>query len=147
MSRARDQRRAEERQERRERITAAMTGCLPKLDQAAAEQTLAEAGAEQGIALRALDEHPTAQPDALTSADPECPAVLMRLAHVLRAAGIHTEPGSPSSHQTDQPLCLASVVSTAGALVARLNPIIRGRAAYYRWVVASRIFDKLGSYL
>jgi RNA-directed DNA polymerase len=37
--------------------------------------------------------------------------------------------------------------SNAGAVLARLNPIIRGWAAYYRAAVSSRIFSRLDSYM
>jgi RNA-directed DNA polymerase len=35
----------------------------------------------------------------------------------------------------------------ATMVIARLNPIIRGWAAYYRGVVSSRLFGSLDSYL
>lgn len=37
--------------------------------------------------------------------------------------------------------------SNAGAVIARLNPIIRGWAAYYRGAVSSKIFDSLDTYM
>lgn len=37
--------------------------------------------------------------------------------------------------------------SNAAAVIARLNPIIRGWAAYYRGVVSSKIFNSLDNYL
>ena len=37
--------------------------------------------------------------------------------------------------------------SNAGAVLARLNPIIRGWAAYYRAVVSSQIFNSLDNYM
>lgn len=37
--------------------------------------------------------------------------------------------------------------SNAAAVIARLNPIIRGWAAYYRGVVSSKIFNSLDSYV
>lgn len=37
--------------------------------------------------------------------------------------------------------------SNAAAIIARLNPIIRGWTAYYRTVVSSRIFSSLDAYL
>jgi len=37
--------------------------------------------------------------------------------------------------------------SNAGAVLARLNPIIRGWAAYYRAVVSSKIFNSLDNYM
>ena len=37
--------------------------------------------------------------------------------------------------------------SNAAAVIARLNPIIRGWAAYYRGVVSSKIFNSLDSYM
>ena len=37
--------------------------------------------------------------------------------------------------------------SNAGAVIARLNPIIRGWAAYYRGVVSSKVFNSLDSYV
>ena len=37
--------------------------------------------------------------------------------------------------------------SNAAAVIARLNPIIRGWAAYYRGVVSSKVFNSLDSYV
>jgi RNA-directed DNA polymerase len=37
--------------------------------------------------------------------------------------------------------------SNAGAVLARLNPIIRGWAAYYRGAVSSRVFSRLDTYV
>ena len=37
--------------------------------------------------------------------------------------------------------------SNAGAVLARLNPIIRGWAAYYRAAVSSRMFSRLDTYV
>ena len=37
--------------------------------------------------------------------------------------------------------------SNAMAVIAKLNPIIRGWAAYYRGVVSSRLFDSLDAYI
>ena len=37
--------------------------------------------------------------------------------------------------------------SNAGAVIARLNPIIRGWAAYYRGVVSSKVFGALDDYM
>jgi hypothetical protein len=80
-------RRAEERQERRERIIAALAITLPELDAEEAAAALRALGADRGIPLRELDEHLAAHPGALASGDPRCPAVLVRLARALHAAG------------------------------------------------------------
>lgn len=37
--------------------------------------------------------------------------------------------------------------SNAGAVIARLNPVIRGWAAYYRGVVSSKVFNDLDNYM
>jgi RNA-directed DNA polymerase len=37
--------------------------------------------------------------------------------------------------------------SNAGAVLARLNPIIRGWAAFYRGAVSSRVFSRLDTYV
>jgi RNA-directed DNA polymerase len=37
--------------------------------------------------------------------------------------------------------------SNAGAVIARLNPVIRGWSAYYRGAVSSKIFDSLDTYM
>ena len=37
--------------------------------------------------------------------------------------------------------------SNAGAVIARINPIIRGWAAYYRGVVSSKVFNALDNHL
>lgn len=83
----RDQRRAEERHERCVRITNALTTALPGLDTEAASAALQQAQADHGIVLRELDEHLAVHPDALTSGDPRCPAVIVRLTRALLAAG------------------------------------------------------------
>ncbi|WP_326830041.1 hypothetical protein OIE13_12625 [Streptosporangium sp. NBC_01810] len=94
MSRTRDERRVAERHERRVRIINALTTRLPDLDAEAASDALLQARAERGVAQRELDEHLAAHPDALTSGDPRCPAVIVRLAQALLAAG-HTGVTSP----------------------------------------------------
>lgn len=87
MSQARDQRRAEERWQRRDRIIRALTAVLPDLAPAALAAALEAARADRGIGLRELDEHLASRPDALTVGDPRCPAVVVRLARALREAG------------------------------------------------------------
>ncbi|MGW5233446.1 hypothetical protein ACWEQU_14400 [Streptomyces nodosus] len=91
----RDERRADERHERRGRIVDALTGSLPGLDVEAAAATLKAAKADRGVARRELDEHLAAHPDALSSGDPRCPAVIVRLAQALVAAG-HTGVAPPT---------------------------------------------------
>lgn len=83
----RDKRRAEERAGRRARIAGVLTAALPGLDAEAVPLLLEQAGADRGIPMRELDEHLAARPDALASGDPRCPAVIVRLAQALAAAG------------------------------------------------------------
>jgi hypothetical protein len=103
VSRGRDQLRAEERQARRKRIIIAVTGSLPGLGEAAAAEALTSLRADRGIPLRELDEHLAAHPDALTSGDPHCPAVIVRLTHFLRDVGRSdaVPPGCPECGRTD----------------------------------------------
>ncbi len=68
-------------------VVTALTATLPELREADLPALLAAAGAAKGIPLRELAEHLTSHPDALTSGDPRCPAVVVRLTHVLHAAG------------------------------------------------------------
>jgi hypothetical protein len=99
----RDERRAAERAERRDRIVAVLTDVLPGLAGQAVPLLLEQAGAGRGIAMRELDEHLAASPDALTSGDPRCPAVIVRLARALAGAG-HAEvvaPGCSECHRAD----------------------------------------------
>lgn len=86
-SRTRDEHRAAERAERRIRVIGTLTSALPGLDAEAAAAALEKASADRGIPMRELDEHLAARPDALTSGDPHCPAVIVRLAQVLAAVG------------------------------------------------------------
>ena len=86
-SRSRDERRAAERAERGAGVAGALTAALPGLDAEAASAVLQQARADRGVALRELDEHLAARPDALTSGDPRCPAVIVRLAQALAAVG------------------------------------------------------------
>ncbi|WP_439678454.1 XRE family transcriptional regulator [Embleya sp. MST-111070] len=76
----RDTLRAEERRARRTRVSAAT---LPALTQEAVDAALESVRAHGGIGLRDLDEHLVAHPDALTSGDARCPAVIVRLARRL----------------------------------------------------------------
>ncbi|MFE5657747.1 hypothetical protein ACFQ9H_16380 [Streptomyces sp. NPDC056517] len=87
MSRTRDERRAAERQERRDRITATLTAALPNIGPAEAAVVLESVGADRGIALRDLDEHLAEHPYALASGSSRCPAVFVRLARALHEAG------------------------------------------------------------
>ena len=76
MSRKRDELRARERLGRRARITGGLTSTFPALSGGEAAAMLTSLRADRGIPLRDLDEHLTAHPDALTSGDPGCPAVI-----------------------------------------------------------------------
>jgi hypothetical protein len=87
VSRKRDELRAQERQARRARITDVLTTALPALTEAEAATVLTSLRADRGIPLRDLDEHLATHPDALTSGDPACPAVIVRLVQALRDAG------------------------------------------------------------
>jgi len=106
VSRKRDELRAEERAARRTRNQAALTATLPGVDDARAAAILESLGADRGITLRDLDEHLTAHPDALTSGDPRCPAVVVRLANALRDAGHGgiVAPGCSQCARSDVPL-------------------------------------------
>lgn len=95
MSKARDQRRAAERSERRDRIADALTEAMPGLDAEAARKLLERLGADRGIPLRELDEHLAGHPDALSSGDPRCPKAVVRLARALADAG-HSEATPPA---------------------------------------------------
>jgi hypothetical protein len=103
VSRVRDERRAGERQERRERIIAALATALPELGGQEAAAALHTLGADRGIPLRELDEHLAAHPDALASGDPRCPAVLVRLARALHAAAYRgvNPPGCAQCRRAD----------------------------------------------
>ncbi|MFF1873569.1 hypothetical protein [Kitasatospora herbaricolor] len=95
MNRTRDELRAKERHERQARIADALTTSLPDLDKDAVTAALLAAKAERGVAQRELDDHLAAHPDALTSGDPRCPAVIVRLAQALLTAG-HTSATPPN---------------------------------------------------
>jgi hypothetical protein len=83
----RDERRAAERAERRARLTGVLTAALPGLDAEAVPLLLEQARADCGIPMRELGEHLATRADALTSGDPRCPAVIVRLAQALADAG------------------------------------------------------------
>jgi hypothetical protein len=89
VSRARDWQRAEDRLTARTVVTAALRTALPTLSDDDVSAVLAIAKADKGIPLNELAAHLATHPDALTSGDPRCPRVVVRLAHALLAAG-HT---------------------------------------------------------
>lgn len=106
MSRKRDELRAQERQARRTRITGVLTSAFPAFPEGEVAAMLASLRADRGIPLRDLDEHLAAHPDALTSGDPGCPAVIVRLIQALRDAG-HGGAGLPGCSEcgrSDVPL-------------------------------------------
>ena len=87
MSRARDRGRAEQRCTARATVAAALRTTLPALSDDDISAVLAIAKADKGIPLNGLAAHLATHPDALTSGDPRCPRVVVRLAHALHAAG------------------------------------------------------------
>lgn len=89
MSKARDRRRAEQRQAALDRVITVLTASLPDLDRAEAVQAVSEAQAARGIPLRDLDQHLADHPQALISGEAHCPPVIVRLAKILHSAG-HT---------------------------------------------------------
>jgi hypothetical protein len=64
-----------------------VTAALPALSDDDVSAVLAIAKADKGLPLNELAAHLATHPDALTSGDPDCPRVVVRLAHVLHAAG------------------------------------------------------------
>ncbi len=87
MTRAQAGHRAADREERRTRIRGTVTTVVPDLGEAAWAAAIASVESPRGIALRDLDEHLAAHPDALTSGDPRCPLALVQFARALNAAG------------------------------------------------------------
>jgi hypothetical protein len=106
VSRKRDELRAQKRQARRTRITGVLTSTFPALPGGEAAAMLTSLRADRGIPLRDLDEHLAAHPDALTSGDPGCPAVIVRLIQALRDAGHGGAvlPGCSECGRSDVPL-------------------------------------------
>ena len=89
MSRATDLRRAEQRHAARMAVAVALRTTLPALSDDDVFALLENIKADKGIPLNELASHLAACPDALTSGDPRCPRVVVRLAHALHAMG-HT---------------------------------------------------------
>ena len=87
MTRTRDRQRAEQRDAHCKVVALALRATVPQLDDAQIAAALEQARAASGISLRQLADHFAAHPGALSSGDPNCPAVLVRLAHVLHGAG------------------------------------------------------------
>ncbi|MBV8347469.1 MAG: hypothetical protein JOZ49_08035 [Mycolicibacterium sp.] len=87
MTRTRDRQRAEQRNAHCKVVALALRATVPQLDDAQIAAALEQARAASGISLRQLADHFAAHPGALSSGDPNCPAVLVRLAHVLHGAG------------------------------------------------------------
>ncbi|MGO4649485.1 hypothetical protein AB4305_31780 [Nocardia sp. 2YAB30] len=85
--RTRDARLAEQRRAHRDAVMAAFGAALPELPAVDIPGILAKARADKRIALRNLAGHLSDHPDALSSGSPRCPVVIVRLAHVLHAAG------------------------------------------------------------
>lgn len=88
------------------RITSALMASQLGLDMDALSAVLLTAKADQARPMRELDEHLSAHPDALTSGDPRCPAVVIRLVHALAAVGCAevTLPGCSDCGRTGVPL-------------------------------------------
>lgn len=89
MNKTRDQLRAERRSALRSAVAEALSAAVPVLQEGDIGIVLENARAAKGIPLRELANHLSDHPDALSSGDARCPAVLVRLAHVLHDAG-HT---------------------------------------------------------
>src|SRR5664280_414887 len=106
VSRDRDDLRAQERQVRRTRILTVLTATLPGLAEQDAGAVLTSLRADRGTPLRVLDEHLGDHPDALTSGDTNCPAVVVRLVRGLRDAGHRgvVLPGCSTCGRTGVPL-------------------------------------------
>src|SRR5450759_5102842 len=106
VSRDRDDLRAQERQVRRTRILTVLTATLPGLAEQDAGAVLTSLRADRGIPLRVIDEHLGDHPDALTSGDTNCPAVVVRLVRGLRDAGHRgvVLPGCSTCGRTGVPL-------------------------------------------
>jgi hypothetical protein len=104
-------RRAEHRRATLAQVATRLAEVLPALAAADVEPLLAAARADRGIGLRELAAHLAAHPDALTSASSRCPAVVMRLAHVLHDAG-HVDVVRPG----------CADCSTVTAVLKRLGP-------------------------
>ena len=68
------------------RIRGATAIVVPDLGEAAWAAAIAAVESPRGIALRDLDEHLAAHPDALTSGDPRCPLALVQFTRALNAA-------------------------------------------------------------
>jgi len=106
VSRDRDDLRAQERQVRRTRILTVLTATLSGLAEQDAGAVLTSLRADRGTPLRVLDEHLGDHPDALTSGDTNCPAVVVRLVRGLRDAGHRgvVLPGCSTCGRTGVPL-------------------------------------------
>ncbi|MEV5506559.1 hypothetical protein [Streptomyces orinoci] len=93
-------RRAQQAERYESAIAAAVTQLmtlLAALDVAAAESALDDARPISSRILEDLAAHLAAHPDALTSGDSHCPPVLLRMVHVLHAAGYEVvRPGCAS---------------------------------------------------
>jgi hypothetical protein len=89
VTRQENQRRPAQRRAFRAAVTTALTATLPSLHEDDVDGVLEKARAAKGIPLRELAEHLADHPDALSSGNPSCPAVVIRLAHTLHDAG-HT---------------------------------------------------------
>ena len=73
--------------ESRDRVTACLIGSVPGLDDGAARDVLAAAGAGHGRALREMDSLLKEHPGALAMTPASYPLALVRLAHALIEAG------------------------------------------------------------
>jgi hypothetical protein len=80
-------RREVRRVEQQRIVRAALSTALPELTEEDIITVLAEARAVKGIPLRQLADHLAVYPNALTSGDPRCPLVVIRLAHALHGTG------------------------------------------------------------
>lgn len=69
------------------RVVARLTSVLPGVSAEEARSLLENAGAQERHGLRNLDRFLATEPGALTVGVSDCPAVFIRLAHVLLDAG------------------------------------------------------------
>ena len=83
------------------RVTERLMRDLPDITQEAAERMLRDAGIHKPKTLNAVDAYLTDAPDGIRAPDASCPRAVMRLSHVLVAAGhtVITPPACTQCHR------------------------------------------------
>jgi len=133
------------------RVVARLTSVLPGVSAEEARSLLENAGAQERHGLRNLDRFLATEPGALTVGVSDCPAVFIRLAHVLLDAGhevilpVCADCGRPASYLRSSPsgrLCSRCSARKSSVLCARCGSAGRPAARRAEGVICYACYAK-----